>query len=131
MARKLKIFKTLSSTKSDKPRDVKIMTRVSAPLMCYLSLYSSAYGISKYSIFKRIFDEWVMRHSQTNSEINLVDRIVEHIKSKWNLEKTINKNASIDDFKALVISELKEKGVEQKHINDIIFKFTRNGTYNK
>jgi hypothetical protein len=78
-------------------------------LATYLTLYSTAHGISKSSVLKRLLTEWVDKKEQTESFDTLIEQTAIRSFNVWN--KSVGVKENFTTFKNSLRFELKRKGL--------------------
>jgi hypothetical protein len=90
------------------------------PVHSYLTIYTLAKGLSKTKIIKPIIEEWVDKHKQKETEIQLIKEIINRYQLQWKLIKSSHPMNNLIEFKKCVEHELKEKGLLINDINLIL-----------
>jgi len=88
----------------------------------YLTLYTTAQGISKSSLYQHLIENWHMEMSVQVSEKECIQRLILRINHEWRSKKKTHSRASFNEFKTRLEKELLKKGLQPNQIATILTK---------
>jgi hypothetical protein len=86
----------------------------------YLLVYTTAKGITKTSIIKKLIEDWVQQQKVVDPYESLLQEIIHKVQLQWKLEKSINPSYDLFIYKRSLRQELTSKGFENVYIETII-----------
>lgn len=86
----------------------------------YLSLYASAKGTKKASIFKELLLNWIAEQRSFEPDEELIEQVIHRGQLQWKLLKAKNPDSDIRVFKAELKLELAGKGILPKYVDSIM-----------
>ena len=111
----------MAFTKSKVSAELKFVgAYVSPRIHEFLTLYSIAKQTHKTTVIRKMFDEWLICMRVKESDKLLIDEIIRKALTRWKVDKSVNPNKTIHEFKVELETELMTKGVKNNHINSIL-----------
>jgi len=119
----MSIFKTRS--KGSTVMEGKLVgVYVSSQVSSYLSLYILAHKITKSTVLRDLIDEWYRDKRISNTENDLIDKVVTAVNTSWCIRKT-QPNADFQVYLRELVLELENKGISSYYV-DLILNKVRN-----
>jgi hypothetical protein len=108
-----------------KKRDYKLVgASLPSWVFTYLSIYAVAKKITKTGVIKPLIEDWVTKIQNKETDIILIEEIVDQIKFQWENEKKSNPELKFAVFKETIKQELQIKGIINPYVSLIIKKLS-------
>jgi hypothetical protein len=114
----LKSSSVIDKTDAQRVVGVVLPERIST----YFSLFVSAKGCTKATIFRELMQKWWDHKTVKEPESKLLETLFNKIQKEWDSIKLKVPEKNIEDFRSELQQELRKKGLKEIHIKTILNK---------